>query len=261
MLLMERRPAAHVAFVAFVVAAVTALTATTHSVGTAASGGTIVGHVRVNGTPPGNPVLRMGMDPACAAFAAGKRVPDQIVVVTPDGSLANVFAKLEGSFPAVPVPSQPVVVDQRACMYTPRVVGARVGQVLEIRNSDPVLHNVNSSTLHGNSFIWPAARRRDEQFQTQGRRDDAARDVRRAPVDERLRRRRSAPVFCGQQSVWTVHDRTRPARHVPPAVLARAIGFDHADGEGGGRRHHTGRCRVYAERSGSEVTVNESMTQ
>jgi len=150
MRLMKQQLAAHFALVAFVVAVVTAMT---RGVGmAAASGGTIAGHVRVNGKPPGNPVLRMGMDPACAAFTAGKRVPDQIVVVTPDGSLANVFAKLDGSFPQTPVPSQPVVVDQRGCLYTPRVVGARVGQVLEFRNSDPVLHSVHSSTSHGNSF-------------------------------------------------------------------------------------------------------------
>jgi len=150
MRLRSSRQGGHVALVAFVVAAAAAMTC---GVGTAAaSGGTIVGHVRVNGAPPGNPILRMGMDPACAAFTAGKRIPDQIVVVTPDRSLANVFAKLEGSFPQTSVPPQPVVVDQHGCLYTPRVVGARVGQVLEIRNSDSVLHNVHSRTAHGNSF-------------------------------------------------------------------------------------------------------------
>ena len=119
---------------------------------TAAVGGTIVGHVRVGGTPPGNPILRMGMDPGCVTATGGKRLPDQIVVVTPDGSLANAFAKLEGNFPAAPVPAQPVVIDQRACMYTPRVVGARVGQVLEVRNSDSLLHNVHSATAGDNAF-------------------------------------------------------------------------------------------------------------
>jgi plastocyanin len=118
----------------------------------AAGGGTIVGHVRVSGAPPGNPILRMGMDPGCVTTTGGKRLPDQIVVVTPDGRLANVFTKLEGTFPATPVPAQPVVIDQRACMYTPRVVGARVGQRLEIRNSDALLHNVHSATARDNAF-------------------------------------------------------------------------------------------------------------
>jgi len=122
-------------------------------------GGTIVGHVRVSGTPPGNPIVRMGMDPGCVSATGGKRLPDQIVVVKPDGSLANVFAKLEGTFPATPVPTQPAVIDQRACMYTPRVVGARVGQRLEIRNSDALLHNVHSATArdHAFNFAQPLA--------------------------------------------------------------------------------------------------------
>ena len=118
----------------------------------AAGGGTIVGHVRVSGTPPGNPILRMGMDPACVNATSGRRLPDQIVVVKPDGSLANVFAKLEGTFPAAPPASQPVVIDQRACTYTPRVVGARVGQRLEIRNGDALLHNVHSASTRDNGF-------------------------------------------------------------------------------------------------------------
>ena len=41
----------------------------------------------------------------------------------------NVFVKLDGSFPGTPVPSQPVLLDQKSCFYQPRVLGAvrRVG--------------------------------------------------------------------------------------------------------------------------------------
>ena len=42
--------------------------------------------------------------------------------------------------------------DQQACFYRPRVVGARVGQVLRIKNSDNLLHNVHSSPSHRNGF-------------------------------------------------------------------------------------------------------------
>jgi plastocyanin len=114
--------------------------------------GAIRGHIRVNGKPPGNPVIRMGMDPMCAKLNAGKRPVQEIVVATADGSLANVFVSLQGSFPASPVPSQPVTIDQRACVYVPRVVGARVGQTLQVRNSDELLHNVHSASAHGNNF-------------------------------------------------------------------------------------------------------------
>lgn len=114
--------------------------------------GTIKGHVRVKGTLPGNPIIRMGMDPMCAKLNAGTRPVQAIVAATADGSLANVFVSLQGSFPATPVPAEPVTIDQRACVYVPRVVGARAGQTLQVRNSDELLHNVHGVSAHGNSF-------------------------------------------------------------------------------------------------------------
>jgi hypothetical protein len=74
----------------------------------AANRGTIKGHVRLNGKLPGNPVIRMGMDPMCSKINAGKRVVQETVLAAADGSLANVFVKLEGSFPQTPVPTEPV---------------------------------------------------------------------------------------------------------------------------------------------------------
>ena len=114
--------------------------------------GTIKGHVRVKGPLPGNAVIRMGMDPMCATLNAGKRPVQEVVAATADGSLANVFVSLQGSFPASPVPTEPVTIDQRACVYVPRVVGARVGQTLQVRNSDDLLHNVHGVSAHDNGF-------------------------------------------------------------------------------------------------------------
>jgi len=114
--------------------------------------GTIKGHVRLTGKLPGNPIIRMGMDPMCSKMNAGKRVVQQYVVATIDGSLANVFVRLKGNVPQTPVPSQAVIIDQQACVYTPRVVGARVGQTVQVKNSDMLLHNVDASSGKGNGF-------------------------------------------------------------------------------------------------------------
>jgi hypothetical protein len=92
------------------------------------------------------------MDPMCAKLNAGKRPVQEVVVATADGSLANVFVSLQGTFPNSPVPTEPVTIDQRACVYVPRVIGARVGQMLQVRNSDEVLHNVHSVSTHANDF-------------------------------------------------------------------------------------------------------------
>src|SRR5262245_6464363 len=98
--------------------------------------GTIKGHVHITGKLPGNPIIRMGMDPMCSRMNAGKRIIQEYVVATADGSLANVFVRLQGNFPQTPLPTQPVTIDQTGCVYAPRVVGARVGQTVQIKNSD-----------------------------------------------------------------------------------------------------------------------------
>jgi hypothetical protein len=59
---------------------------------------------------------------------------------------------LQGSFPATPVPAEPVTIDQRGCVYVPRVAGAQVGQTIQVRNSDEAYHNVHSVSAHGNAF-------------------------------------------------------------------------------------------------------------
>jgi plastocyanin len=114
--------------------------------------GTIKGHVHLTGKLPGNPIIRMGMDPMCAKVNAGKRVIQEYVAASLDGSLANVFVRLQGNFPQTPVPSQPVTIDQRGCIYTPRVVGVRVGQTLQFKNSDGFLHNVHGYSGKDNGF-------------------------------------------------------------------------------------------------------------
>src|SRR5262249_26643208 len=114
--------------------------------------GTIKGHVQLMGKLPGNPIIRMGMDPMCSKMNAGKRVVQQLVVATIDGSLANVFVRLKGNVPQTPVPTQPVVIDQQACVYTPRVVGVRVGQTVQVKNSDMLLHNVDALSGKNNGF-------------------------------------------------------------------------------------------------------------
>src|SRR5438034_11176149 len=77
-----------------------------------ANTGTIKGHVRLSGKLPGNPFIRMGMDPMCSKMNAGKRILQEYVVATVDGSLANVFVRLQGIFRKRPVPPQPASTTQ-----------------------------------------------------------------------------------------------------------------------------------------------------
>jgi plastocyanin len=114
--------------------------------------GTITGHVQYMGPTPVNPIVRMGADPRCNKLYVGKRPTSPTFVVGANGAFANVLVNLDGSFPATPPSTMPVVLDQKDCQYAPRVIAARVGQTLEVRNDDPTEHNVHASSMVGNDF-------------------------------------------------------------------------------------------------------------
>ncbi len=44
------------------------------------------------------------------------------------------------------------MIDQSACEYHPRVFGIMVGQPLEIRNSDPLMHNIKTRSRQNRPF-------------------------------------------------------------------------------------------------------------
>jgi plastocyanin len=97
----------------------------------------------------------MGADPLCAKLAreSGKRPAQEFVITDGNGGLANAFVELQGTFKTVPTPPQePVVVTQRGCVYTPHVVGIRVGQNLRIINGDTLLHNLHGISTKNNGF-------------------------------------------------------------------------------------------------------------
>ena len=117
-----------------------------------AAGGTIEGVVHLTGSAPANSIIRMGADPRCSKPYAGKRITQETVLVGTGGGLANAFVNVQGSFPNTPAPSASVMIDQQGCIYRPHVLGAQVGQTLEIKNSDPTMHNLHSLSTRGNSF-------------------------------------------------------------------------------------------------------------
>jgi plastocyanin len=86
---------------------------------------------------------------------AGPNPQSDAVLVAADGSLKNVFVHVkDGVDPAYsfPIPHEAVVLDQKGCIYTPRVLGVRAGQTLEIVNSDPTVHNVHAVPLANQEF-------------------------------------------------------------------------------------------------------------
>ena len=111
-----------------------------------ATAGTIRGIVRLAGTPPQMSTINMRRVPNCAALHASSPVSEEVLVST-DGAFQNVVVYLQGDFSSYsfPEPASPVTVDQKGCIYVPRVVGLTTNTTLRILNSDLLTHNVNTT--------------------------------------------------------------------------------------------------------------------
>jgi len=112
------------------------------------SAATLTGRVRFDGPAPGAEMVRIDGDPGCVTLNGSDRLPAEAVVLGEKNALADVFVYVKAGLEKAvfPIPSEPVVVDQQKCRYIPRVLGVRVGQPLQIRNGDPLLHNVRSDS-------------------------------------------------------------------------------------------------------------------
>jgi hypothetical protein len=123
---------------------------------TANGPGMITGTVTFDGTAPPPRALRMESDPKCTPDPGAT---SELLVVGPANGLQNVFVYVKDGLGArrYPVPTTPVVLDQKGCRYVPHVFGVQVGQPVQIGNSDPTLHNVNSTPKSNRPFNFGQA--------------------------------------------------------------------------------------------------------
>lgn len=120
--------------------------------------GSIKGRIVVDGTPPKLAPLAVDKDPFCIA----KKPSNNSVVIGKESVLVNavVYLRIPLGTPKVEIHpdyeaklKEVVVLDNKNCMFHPHVLAGRVGQTLEIRNSDPVGHNTNLGPLAFNQMI------------------------------------------------------------------------------------------------------------
>jgi len=112
--------------------------------------GAISGFVRLEGAPPRMRTINMNAVPSCAKMHVTPAMTED-VLVGGDGALQNVVVYLEGDFSSYSFSAvtTPVTIDQKGCMYVPRVVGLTTGTPLRIHNSDSATHNTYLRT-HNN---------------------------------------------------------------------------------------------------------------
>lgn len=114
---------------------------------------TINGTIRFAGTAPAPTTIDMSEEPVCAEKHDGQPT-FQPVMVSGDGNLARVFVFVSEGLGdrSFPTPSEPVLLNQEGCRYHPHVLGIATGQTLTIRNSDDVLHNINTESTANRPF-------------------------------------------------------------------------------------------------------------
>lgn len=113
--------------------------------------GTRLGEASVSGrvvytgaVKPPEPI-NMASDAACHNASGGEGRREDLLVAADGGLRYAVVHIVSGLGDRVfAPPAEPVSLDQRGCLYRPRVVSLMVGQPLLLINSDPTLHNVHT---------------------------------------------------------------------------------------------------------------------
>lgn len=117
-----------------------------------AQAATVSGKAAFQGTAPAPEAIKMEADASCKAMHAEGATADD-TIINANGTLKNVFVYVkEGLTGKFEAPKTPVTLDQKGCMYTPKVLGVMAGQPIEIINSDSTLHNVHALPKNSPQF-------------------------------------------------------------------------------------------------------------
>jgi len=121
-----------------------------NSVGSTAS---VKGVARFEGTAPKPKAISMAADPSCARQHPSP-VFSQEVMTDAKGELENVIVFVSeglGNRTFDP-PAQPIVINQKGCMYEPHVLAMRANQPLQVVNEDPTSHNIHPTPANNREW-------------------------------------------------------------------------------------------------------------
>ena len=109
--------------------------------------GDVKGSITFEGNAPKMKPLRMDADPVCVANNEIKPRKEWLILGKDNGiknMLVYITESKSGSLLGAPVTEDVAVLDQNGCVYIPHVLGVRVGQQINILNSDGTLHNIHA---------------------------------------------------------------------------------------------------------------------
>jgi plastocyanin len=116
----------------------------------AALGGEIQGRVLMVGDAPAPARLPVTID----QYVCGSEKPAGELVLSPAREVQSVVVWLENPPPGAPStpPASPAQMDQKECVFAPRVVLVPAPGTVEFLNSDRLLHNLRSASKENGAF-------------------------------------------------------------------------------------------------------------
>ena len=114
----------------------------------------VSGKISYHGAKPSRKVISMDADAKCEAANGNKPVYNQPILTGKGDGLANVFVYVQSGLDGKKFepPKETVMLDQRGCMFVPRVIGIQAAQPLDVRNSDKIGHNIRP--MPKNNAAW-----------------------------------------------------------------------------------------------------------
>ena len=118
-----------------------ATTATGYEVSAVTDGGSVGGTITLSAAIPKLPARKIGKDPQVCGTADRE---SQKLIANKTGGLKNAVVIVEGvkRGKAMPAAAQSAQIDQNKCEYLPHVQVMAVNTEIALRNSDPILHNI-----------------------------------------------------------------------------------------------------------------------
>ena len=114
------------------------------AVGIIYAGGSITGTITFEGKAPKMKPLKVDADPICVVNNEIAPKKEWLILDEYKGVKNVLVFVTEGLNIDYSPPEEPVVIDQKGCIYSPHVVGIMAGQQLDILNNDGTLHNIHA---------------------------------------------------------------------------------------------------------------------